>query len=76
MVIFTRVYLKSKGVYTLLSSLQLLAQKINMVKGKLYSSIEIKKDLQNKDVYLLSNELDKLICEYQAIINNKDMINT
>lgn len=72
MVEFSRVcILQSKGVYKLISSLQPLAQQIEIVKRKLYLTIETKKDLTNKNVYLLSTELDKLICQYQIHINQK-----
>ena len=48
-----------------------LAQEIDEAKGELYLALEAKKSLINKEVYLLSSKLDKLIFEYQLnVINN------
>lgn len=48
-----------------------LAQAIDEAKGELYLALESKESLINKEVYLLSSKLDKLIFEYQLkAINN------
>lgn len=76
MVTFSRVYInKLKGFNKLSSLLQPLAHQIDIVKGKLYLTIEDKKNLNNKEVYLLSTKLDELINKYQTSINqNSDII--
>ncbi|MGI5858191.1 MAG: aspartyl-phosphate phosphatase Spo0E family protein [Tepidanaerobacteraceae bacterium] len=50
-----------------------LAQEIDEAKGELYSVLEAKKSLNNKEVYVLSSKLDKLIFEYQSrvIVNHR-----
>jgi hypothetical protein len=59
--------LGSKGVVVMVR----LAQEIDEAKGELYLALEVKKSLINKEVYLLSSKLDKLIFEYQLnVINN------
>ena len=48
-----------------------LALEIDETKRQLYSAIESKESLINKEVYLISSKLDKLIFEYQLkVVNN------
>lgn len=66
--------MKLKELNKLSLSPQLLAYQIDIVKRKLYLTIEDKKNLNNKEVYLLSTKLDKLINKYQTNINQNNMI--